>query len=132
MRFQTPELFARHVVESHFTSITEQQLPILVEMSERQMDGMEIMACPLCPDERRLMSLQAHIAGHLESIALFVLLDEADQDCGGGSQQAADGRTSSNPDDPSSDDPEAEEKWQVESDDGKEIQARRAYFNECV
>ena len=132
MKFQTPELFTRHVVESHLASITEQQLPILVEMSERQMDGMEIVACPLCPDERRLMSLQAHIAGHLESIALFVLSDETDQDCEGGSQRAANGRTSSNSDDPSNEDSGAEVKWQTESDGGKEIEAGRAGSKRCL
>ena len=132
MKFQTPELFTRHIVESHFASITEQQLPILVEMSERQMDGMEIVACPLCPDERRLMSLQAHIAGHLESIALFVLSDEADQDCEGGSQRAADGRTSSNSDDPSNDGSDANANWTAESDDGEKPEAERVDSKECL
>ena len=95
------------------------------------MDGMEIVACPLCPDERRLMLLQAHIAEHLESIALFVLSDEADQDCEGGSQRAADGRTSRNSDDPSSDDLDAEGKWQAESEDGKELKDESVDSKEC-
>lgn len=42
-------------------------------MSERFRDSMEIVSCPLCPDERRLTTLHGHLAEHLESISLFAL-----------------------------------------------------------
>ncbi|PVI03053.1 hypothetical protein DM02DRAFT_558808, partial [Periconia macrospinosa] len=71
--FISKDLFIDHVYRSHSTSITPQQLPVLIEMSERPTDDMEIVACPLCPDERKLILLQSHLAEHLESIALFVL-----------------------------------------------------------
>ena len=78
-------------------STSQDQLPLLIEMSERTMDDMTIVRCPLCPDERRLMTLHNHIAEHLEEISLFVLptnIEENNQD-GDNSEQGADGDFSS-------------------------------------
>ncbi|ORY08199.1 hypothetical protein BCR34DRAFT_590047 [Clohesyomyces aquaticus] len=78
--FSTEALFIIHVNDLHSTIVTEQQQLVLLQMSERQVDEMEIVACPLCPDERRLMILENHLADHLESMALFVLPSYVDDD----------------------------------------------------
>jgi hypothetical protein len=62
-----------HIKEMHSTSVTPKQMPTLSEISERATDEMEVVLCPLCPDQRRLMVLRGHLAEHLESILLFVL-----------------------------------------------------------
>lgn len=71
--FSEKPQFIQHIREAHPASATPNQLDILIEMSERATDRMEIVPCPLCPDERRLIALQSHLAEHLESISLFVL-----------------------------------------------------------
>lgn len=71
--FSSKKTFSDHILEQHAECISPNQLPLLIEMSERPMNEMTIIRCPLCPDERRLMLLGNHIAQHLESIALFVL-----------------------------------------------------------
>jgi hypothetical protein len=79
------------------SSIAPDQLPVLTEMSERPMDDMTIVRCPLCPDERRLMTLYSHVAEHLEAISLFALplnMEEGNQD-GENSDHVADGDFSS-------------------------------------
>ncbi|KAF2107478.1 hypothetical protein BDV96DRAFT_653819 [Lophiotrema nucula] len=71
--FATKQGFINHIIESHQGSVTQEQLPVLTEMSERAMDHMQIVSCPLCPDERQLQILHSHLGEHLEAIALFVL-----------------------------------------------------------
>jgi hypothetical protein len=64
----------------HTTSITQRQMPALVEISERPSDDHTIFKCPLCPDERRLMLLHNHVAAHMEEISLFVLSNSGVED----------------------------------------------------
>jgi hypothetical protein len=78
--FSSQEAFSNHTLEQHIFSIPPNQLPVLVEMSERPMDDMTIVRCPLCPDERRLLTLHIHIAEHLEAISLFALPLNIDED----------------------------------------------------
>ncbi|PVH93565.1 hypothetical protein DM02DRAFT_733037 [Periconia macrospinosa] len=80
--FSTRPEFVNHLNIAHSASIlTQRQVSVLVEMSERQTDDMEVVYCPLCPDRRRLKLIQSHIAQHLESIALFVIPgDEEEED----------------------------------------------------
>ncbi|TAQ89813.1 hypothetical protein B7494_g1858 [Chlorociboria aeruginascens] len=94
-KFPTKPLFIQHVSRFHSDSHTRYQVPVLTEMSERQIDEMSIVPCPLCPDELRLITLQSHLAEHLESIALFVLPAAVDQDDDNKSADAAGGETSS-------------------------------------
>jgi Zn finger protein HypA/HybF involved in hydrogenase expression len=75
-KFPTRDLFITHVKELHSAALSEEKFPILLEISERQLDETEIVACPLCPDERRFTILENHLAEHLESIALFVFLPD--------------------------------------------------------
>jgi hypothetical protein len=95
--FSSQEAFSNHIFEQHMSSIASYQLPVLIEMSERPMDDMTIVRCPLCPDERRLMTLHSHIAEHLEAISLFVLPLNIEEDNQGGdnSDHVADGDFSS-------------------------------------
>jgi tetratricopeptide (TPR) repeat protein len=79
-KFPTKTLMAEHLRNDYSSSLAQQQLPILVAMSERPIDEDEIFACPLCPDELYLGNLQNHLAEHLETISLFVLPAEVDED----------------------------------------------------
>lgn len=49
-------------------------------MCERPADPEERASCPLCREEATLGALEAHVASHLEDLALFVLPREADDD----------------------------------------------------
>jgi hypothetical protein len=71
---------AEHLRNDHSIPSNQQQLSIMVAMSERPIDDDEILACPLCPDELYLSKLQNHIAEHLETISLFVLPIVEDED----------------------------------------------------
>ncbi|KAF1952834.1 hypothetical protein CC80DRAFT_507591 [Byssothecium circinans] len=95
-RFHSREALHDHLTQDHSISVPQQQLSVLMEMSERQCDEMEILPCPLCPDERRLKILHSHVAEHLESVALFVLsgYDEAEEEERDDSNDAADGNAS--------------------------------------
>lgn len=63
----------QHLRTAHTIALPEEQVPVLIDISERSVDVMEIASCPLCPDERRICKLSDHVAEHLESLALFVL-----------------------------------------------------------
>ncbi|KAF2877446.1 hypothetical protein BDV95DRAFT_147432 [Massariosphaeria phaeospora] len=78
--FATSDMFLEHVSDWHTVFRSKEQEAVLLEISERQLDEMEIVACPLCPDERRLMALERHLAEHLESISLFVLPTHVEDD----------------------------------------------------
>jgi hypothetical protein len=73
IEFRSADLFAEHVSTMHALSVSQHQMPVLTELSERPCDDMEIHPCPLCPEERRLNALTTHLAEHLESLALFAL-----------------------------------------------------------
>jgi hypothetical protein len=64
-------------------------------MSERQIGEMNIVPCPLCPDELELITPQSHLAEHLESISLLVLSAVVEEDEDIKSEDAAGGETSS-------------------------------------
>ncbi|KAF2793116.1 hypothetical protein K505DRAFT_386323 [Melanomma pulvis-pyrius CBS 109.77] len=73
-KFPTQDLFVEHIGEVHSKSmIKNEQLSVLLQISERQVDDTEIMSCPLCPDKLRLMELESHLAEKLESISLLAL-----------------------------------------------------------
>lgn len=76
-----------HVRNAHPSSVD--QLPILIEMSERPIDEGEVLACPLCPGKLSLRKLQNYLAGYLEGVSLFVLPNEADENHNADSDKAA-------------------------------------------
>ncbi|XPT00103.1 hypothetical protein M3J09_009261 [Ascochyta lentis] len=78
-RFTTSEMLKMHITSSHSASVPTKHLSIFLNMCERPIDGAENTPCPLCPDVRPLVNLQDHLAEHLESIALFVLIGKADE-----------------------------------------------------
>lgn len=71
--FSTADDFIGHLTTAHASTVTQQQIPTLVEISERPCDDLEVCRCPLCPDTRKLTTLRTHLAGHLESMSLFAL-----------------------------------------------------------
>lgn len=73
---------AGHLLNDHSADITEEQLPLLLTLSERPVDEDAIFGCPLCPDELYLNRLDAHIAEHLEEISLFALPTGEDENMG--------------------------------------------------
>jgi len=79
-KFPTKDLFVDHVNKFHLSAVASHRLPLLIEMSERQIDEMETTRCPLCPEARELKILENHLAEHLESISLFVLPTEFEED----------------------------------------------------
>lgn len=72
-KFKFREHLRLHLEQSHADSFTSSQLPVLIDMCERSVNEDEITKCPLCPTALPLPKLQAHLASHLEEIALFVL-----------------------------------------------------------
>jgi hypothetical protein len=88
LKLPAKRFFIQHLRAYHSNLMTEHQLPIFVEMSERPINGDEIMACPLCQDELYPNRLQGHVAEHLEELAPFVLPTKADDDGDMGSEKA--------------------------------------------
>ncbi|KAK2766116.1 Checkpoint kinase 2 [Arachnomyces sp. PD_36] len=78
-KFPTKESFIQHIKKVHSTAQIDSQIPTLLEISERKMEEMDIVPCPLCPYQGRLTILGSHLAEHLESISLFVLPTEAEE-----------------------------------------------------
>ncbi|CAI6287069.1 unnamed protein product [Periconia digitata] len=70
--FHSREDALKHIAVAH-NGLSQHQTAMLIEMWERQLDNMELVSCPLCPSQRRLQIMHSHIAQHLESIALFVI-----------------------------------------------------------
>lgn len=89
VKFLSKDSFKQHIKQLHSVPLTGHQLAILIEMSERQMGNMEIVACPLCQGKLPLIRLQRHLAEHLESISLFVLPAAAEESEDNHSQDAA-------------------------------------------
>lgn len=56
-------------------SLTPSQLSLILELSNRQVDGLDGKKdlCLICGEELTLSGLQGHLAAHMEEIALFVL-----------------------------------------------------------
>ncbi|KAF1924973.1 WD40 repeat-like protein, partial [Didymella exigua CBS 183.55] len=87
--FYSKEDFAHHLVHSHANATSSQQVNVLSEISERQVEDSEVFPCPFCQAQKRLKQLEAHVAEHLESIALFVLPSDGDNqegECDGNSE----------------------------------------------
>jgi hypothetical protein len=55
LNFRRKDLFIQHVNRFHSNPLTTYQLPVLTEMSERQIDEMNIVPCRMCPDELGLI-----------------------------------------------------------------------------
>lgn len=88
-KFSSPHLFKEHMLECHLGTFAEPQLPILIDMCERPADPDERASCPLCGEQATLRTIQAHVASHLEDIALFVLpVETDDHDTDANSHQA--------------------------------------------
>lgn len=67
------EMMASHIRLVHGQLWDERQLPAVLEASERPIESGHQQACPLCDSELPLSALMAHVAGHMEELALFVL-----------------------------------------------------------
>ena len=64
---------ATHFRSHHQGSVSESQLPIVLDICDRPMDDTEQSLCLLCDKKMQLLDLQEHLALHMEDIALFVL-----------------------------------------------------------
>lgn len=64
---------ATHLRQIHSSSITENQIPVLLDMSERPMDQATRASCPFCSENMSLKRLLVHMAEHMENLALFSL-----------------------------------------------------------
>ncbi|KAL3465443.1 hypothetical protein BJX64DRAFT_285385 [Aspergillus heterothallicus] len=65
---------ANHIPKCHQACLTDTQLQIMLDMSERPMDETEMAFCPFCPAKSMsLRQLQTHTSRHLEEISLFVI-----------------------------------------------------------
>lgn len=78
-KFKSPQLLRNHILHYHPGTLTESQLPVLLDMCERAADPDEKDSCSLCGQEMNLIALRLHVASHLEDIALFALPRESDQ-----------------------------------------------------
>jgi hypothetical protein len=95
--FPSTELFTKHIEESHPTALTPRQIRALVNISERAFEEASFIKCPFCPNERQLKMIRNHIAGHMESIALFVLPStEGDDENDGGEEEPSEASESVN------------------------------------
>jgi hypothetical protein len=83
--FPSAETMTKHLEETHPTALTPRQIRALVNIAERAFEEASVVKCPFCPNERQLKMIRSHIAGHMESIALFVLpsTEGDDEDDGG-------------------------------------------------
>lgn len=64
---------AQHLCIDHQEQFTDEQIPLVLTLSESSLNDDVIESCPLCPVRLSLVRLHAHIAEHLEQISLFVL-----------------------------------------------------------
>jgi len=74
-----------HLLAKHAGQFPESQLMIMVDICERPMDDDEDADCPICLATLSLSALRAHLATHLEELALFVLpchMEDRSQDLG--------------------------------------------------
>ena len=74
-----------HLLAKHAGQFPESQLMIMVDICERPMDDDEDADCPICLATLSLSALRAHLATHLEELALFVLpchMEDRSQDFG--------------------------------------------------
>jgi hypothetical protein len=74
--FTTQADLVEHVRETHSERLTETQMSILVDMSQRPVGAQTIACCTMCSHEYQVTGLYEHMAEHLESLALFSLTAE--------------------------------------------------------
>lgn len=89
--FKTKTDVEAHMRKEHSSTFTELQLPILIDMCERPEKPSQPTDCPLCPKNLPLSTLEAHIASHLEELALFVIpvVTDDSSDAGGSHRAVA-------------------------------------------
>ncbi|KAL4890565.1 hypothetical protein BDV59DRAFT_184198 [Aspergillus ambiguus] len=74
LEFRSRSAMAKHIPHCHQGSLTDTQLRIMLDMSERPVDDLVPACCPLCPAEpMSLRQLHAHTSQHLEELSLFVI-----------------------------------------------------------
>ncbi|PVH68986.1 hypothetical protein DL98DRAFT_578562 [Cadophora sp. DSE1049] len=71
--FDSKSSIEQHMRQKHAETFTEIQLPIVLDLCEREMEPTETVTCAFCPAEMTLLDLQGHVANHLEELALFAL-----------------------------------------------------------
>ncbi|GAB1321063.1 hypothetical protein MFIFM68171_11273 [Madurella fahalii] len=88
--FATASDCKTHISENHSGSFAPEELPILLDLSERTM--IELVSCPLCLNDRNPVHLEEddHIAIHLHSFALRALPWDFDLDEGAASAGSGD------------------------------------------
>ena len=75
--FSTKTWMERHLNKAHSVSATENQLQLLVDLSERQADEAQVETCPFCSDTMSLQCLFVHMADHMEQLAWLSLTRSA-------------------------------------------------------
>lgn len=81
----TAQFMSQHLRDKHSESVSEHQIPVLLEMCERPLDLHVQSSCSLCLEELSLLRLQGHLAEHREDIVIFVLPTKADDEPRSGS-----------------------------------------------
>ncbi|KFY44059.1 hypothetical protein V494_01665 [Pseudogymnoascus sp. VKM F-4513 (FW-928)] len=91
--FKSKTSIENHLRSRHLGTFTEKQLPMLLNLCEREIEPNTPTGCPLCEKILPLASLrgdndlQGHLAWHLEQIALFVI-SKSDADEASGADEA--------------------------------------------
>ena len=64
---------AEHIRRNHQANITDRELAVLLDISERPSDEASYDRCPFCHGTMSIMKLLDHMARHMEELALFSL-----------------------------------------------------------
>lgn len=96
--FSTASDCKSHILEKHSGSFAPEELPVLLDLSERTM--IELVSCPLCLNDRNLIHLEKndHVATHLHSFSLRALPWDFDLDEGAASAGSGDSPRMPGPD----------------------------------
>ncbi|KXX82513.1 Serine/threonine-protein phosphatase 6 regulatory ankyrin repeat subunit B [Madurella mycetomatis] len=88
--FATASDYQAHILENHSGLFAPEELPVLLDLSERTM--IELVSCPLCLNDRNLVHLEEddHVATHLHSFSLRALPWDFDLDEGAASAGSGD------------------------------------------
>lgn len=88
--FATASDCQTHILENHSGLFAPEELPVLLDLSERTM--IELVSCPLCLNDRNLVHLEEddHVATHLHSFSLRALPWDFDLDEGAASAGSGD------------------------------------------
>ncbi|OIW26837.1 hypothetical protein CONLIGDRAFT_707345 [Coniochaeta ligniaria NRRL 30616] len=74
---------ASHLGQHYSQPLVPSRLSILLDICNRPVDEISVDSCLICAESMPLSALQAHLAGHMEDIAIFVLplgVDDDDDD----------------------------------------------------